>query len=471
MMRDECGIFGIWGPPDAAELTYNGLYALQHRGQESSGIVTADGLNMYQHRGLGLVNDVSSNKTLAKLKGHIAIGHNRYSTTGKTNLINIQPLLLSSMDGPLAMGHNGNLINTVQLHRSLESKGSIFQTTVDSEVIVHLIARSKQRSIAGKIGDALKQVKGAYSLIFLSATSVIAVKDPLGIRPMCLGRINDHYVVASESCAFDIIEAEYVREIDPGELVILDERGMRSVRIFPPGPRAHCIFEFVYFSRPDSRIFGINCDRVRRNLGRNLAEEHPADADIVIAVPDSSNTAALGYSERSGIRFELGLIRNHYVGRTFINPSQSMRDRGVRIKFNPVRGVLKNKRVVVVEDSIVRGTTLRKLTRLLRDAGAVEIHVRVSSSPVLFPCYYGIDMPTREELIASTHSVEEIRDHLGVDSLGYLSLDGMIDAAPMPPKSFCHACFSGEYAIRPAQNAIKHSLEADSLGKGEIISV
>jgi amidophosphoribosyltransferase len=369
------------------------------------------------------------------------------------------------------MGHNGNLINTVELHRKLESSGSIFQTTVDSEVIVHLIARSRQKSIAGKIGDALKKVKGAYSLVFLTATSVIAAKDPHGIRPMCLGRLGDYYVVASESCAFDIIEAEYVRELDPGELVILDERGLRSVRVFQPETPRHCIFEFVYFSRPDSRIFGVNCDRVRRNLGRNLAEEHPADADIVIAVPDSSNTAALGYAERSGLRFELGLIRNHYVGRTFINPSQSMRDRGVRIKFNPVRGVLKNKRVVVVEDSIVRGTTLRKLAGLLRDAGVEEIHVRVSSAPVTYPCFYGIDMPTREELIASTHSVEEIRDHLGVDSLGYLSLDGMLDAAPIPSDSFCHACFSGKYPIPPAANTIKNSLEADSLGKGEIIAV
>jgi len=387
----------------------------------------------------------SKEENLKKLKGSMAIGHNRYSTTGSSTLTNVQPLVTSFRNYHLAVGHNGNITNSIMLKKKLEFSGAIFQTTSDSEMILHLIARSKQRPMRKKILAALKRVQGAYSLIFMTDDSIIAARDPLGFRPLALGRLNKAWVVASETCAFDIIGARYVRDIEPGEVLEIGPKGLQSETIDSRSRHAFCIFEFIYFSRPDSMIFGENVDKVRRRLGRQLAREHPADADIVISVPDSSNTAALGFSEQSGLRMEIGFIRNHYVGRTFIDPEQKIRDLDVKIKFNPVKGVLKGKRVVVVDDSIVRGTTSRKLVKMLYEAGAKEVHMRISSPPIISPCFYGIDMPTRRELIASSNSIEQIRKHLGVDTLGYLSLEGMLSMNSLPDTDFCVACFSGKY--------------------------
>ncbi|MFQ6092444.1 MAG: amidophosphoribosyltransferase [bacterium] len=449
-LREGCGIFGIYGHPQAAELTYLGLYALQHRGQESTGIVSSDGERMYHHRGMGLVADVFGKQgCLQAFPGHLAIGHNRYSTTGGTLLVNAQPILIRYRDGPLAVAHNGNLVNTKQLRSMMEDDGSIFQTTTDSELILHLVARSKEGTLMGRITDALRQVRGAYSLVFATPKEIVGVRDPHGFRPMCLGRLGGAHVLASESCALDIINAEYVRDIEPGEMVLIDDHGAQSVFPYPRSETSFCIFEYIYFARPDSIIFGQNVDKARRQLGHQLAREQPAQANIVISVPDSSNTATVGYAEESGIRFELGLIRNHYVGRTFIHPSQSTRDIGVLIKFNPVKGVLKGKRIVVVDDSIVRGTTSMKLVRMLRQAGVKQVHFRVSAPPLAHPCFYGIDIPTRKELIASSHSVEQILRFIGADSLGYLSLEGLLKAVPHSPQDYCTACFSGDYRVLP----------------------
>jgi amidophosphoribosyltransferase len=441
-----CAVFGIVGHEAAAYQTYLGLYALQHRGQESAGIVTGDGERTWVHRGMGLVNDVFGPEVLDRLPGRNAIGHTRYSTTGASNTANIQPIRVNLRGGTLAVAHNGNLTNTRPLRDRMTGEGAIFQTSTDTEIILHLIARSQASSLEERIREALGRVHGAYSLLFLSEQAVIAVRDPRGFRPLCLGELDGAHLLASESCAFDILGGRFVREVEPGEMLVFQDGGMRSLRLPAAEQTNPCVFEFVYFSRPDSRIFGEKVDKVRRRLGKQLAREHPAEADIVIAVPDSSNTAALGYATESGLRFEIGLIRNHYVGRTFIQPGQSRRDFDVRVKFNAVEGVLKDKRVVVVDDSIVRGTTSRKLVRMLRDAGAREIHLRISSPPVANPCYYGVDIPTRDELIANRMSVEQIREYLEVDSLGYLSLQGLLAAAG-EVSPVCDACFSGNYPV------------------------
>ncbi|MFH1942186.1 MAG: amidophosphoribosyltransferase [bacterium] len=447
-LKEFCGVIGVVGHSEAAKIAYLGLYALQHRGQEGAGIVSSDGDRVYPHLGQGLVNEVfSGQEIIDRLKGHMAIGHNRYSTTGSNAKVNVQPILVNSKDGPLALGHNGNLVNSRILRERLQNEGALFQTTADTEIIVHLIARSKEPDLVSRVKDALTQVRGAYSLIIMTKDKLLAARDPNGFRPLALGALDGGYVVASETCAMDLVGAEYVREVQPGELLLIDEEGIRSEKFGGKGACTHCIFEFIYFSRPDSRIFVEYVDKTRRKLGRRLAKEHPADADIVIAVPDSSNTAALGYSNCSKIPFELGLIRNHYIGRTFIQPHQTIRHINVKVKFNPVGGVLKGKRVVVVEDSIVRGTTLKILTQLIRKAGAKEVHVRVSSPPIRHPCYYGMDFPTKEELIASSMSVEEIREHLGVESLGYLSMEGLLSAVPLQGRGYCTACFDGSYPV------------------------
>jgi amidophosphoribosyltransferase len=457
-LREECGIFGIWGAENAARLTYAGLYSLQHRGQESAGIVTTDGNQFCYHRGLGLVPDVFPGATLDPLKGHIAIGHNRYSTTGSTLLQNAQPLVVNYHHGQLALGHNGNLVNAVSLRNEMERSGSIFQTTSDTEVILHLIARAGARDVEEAIPEALARCQGAYSLVLLADDRLIGIRDPRGFRPLCLGRRGDAHILASETCALDIVGAEFLREVEPGEMVIIDGNGVRSKRTLAPQPRRFCVFELIYFSRPDSVVYGESVDLIRRRLGRRLAEEHPADADIVIAVPDSSNSAALGFSEASRVPFDLGLIRNHYIGRTFIAPSQMKRDFGVNLKFNAVRRILEGRRVVVVDDSIVRGTTSRSLVAMLRDAGAREIHFRVSSPPIGWSCYYGIDTPTRRELIASSHTVAEIQRYLGVESLGYLSMEGLRSCVTRPD-DHCYACFNGDYSERFGEEMDKLALE------------
>ena len=464
--KEQCALFGIHGVDDAAQLAYLGLYSLQHRGQESSGIVTSDGERIFEHRDLGLVSKVYNREILAGLKGRMAIGHNRYSTMGLSSVANIQPLLVDCKVGKIAVAHNGNLVNAVGLRRRMELEGSIFRSTTDSEVILHLIARSNRSTLEEAIMEALGQVQGAFSLVFLTKGALIAARDTRGFRPLCLGRLDDAYVVASESCAFDLIGAMYLREIAPGEICALGPGGPRFMRFAEPEERLlQCIFEFIYFSRPDSRVFGENVDKVRRRLGRRLAEESPAEADIVIAVPDSSNTIALGFSERANVPFELGLIRNHYVGRTFIQPRQSMRDWDVRIKFNPVRGVLKGKRIIVVDDSIVRGSTMRKLVSMLRQAGADKIHLRIGSPPITHSCYYGIDTPTRGELIASSHTVDQIGEYLGVDSLHYLSIEGLLSCVENPDR-FCTACFSGNYPILP-DGCLHKDVFEDATGCGE----
>jgi amidophosphoribosyltransferase len=460
LIHEECGVFGIFGARKAAELTYLGLYALQHRGQEGAGIISSDGQNIHEHRGSGEVNEVFAHEeTLAHLKGHIAIGHNRYSTTGASSSINVQPLLITYKRGKLALAHNGNLTNSYSLRTWMEKNGSIFQSSSDSEIILHLVARSKKTTLVEMIQDALSKVKGAYSVVFNTGDSIIAARDPHGWRPLALGKLKNAWVVASETCAFDIIGAKYQRDIQPGEIAVINRKGIKSYFPFKPVKHAFCIFEFIYFARPDSIIFSENVDKIRRRLGMQLAKEKPVSADIVISVPDSSNTATLGYSEESGIKYEVGLIRNHYIGRTFIEPEQTIRDLDARIKFNPVRGVLKGKRVVIVDDSIVRGTTSKKLISILRNAGAKEVHFRVSSPPIISPCFYGIDMPTKEELIASSKSVEQIREFLDVDSLGYLSLPGMLSMHALNGRNFCVACFSGRYPTKIEENSGKYVLE------------
>ena len=461
MLREACGIFGTYGHPSASELTFLGLYALQHRGDEGTGIVSSDGRQIYQHKGLGQVADVFRDRsTLDSLKGHLAIGHNRYSTTGASVLTNTQPFLVNTKDGPIAIAHNGNLVNTGSLRQELQGMGAIFQTTMDSEIIVHLVARSREEEVLDQIVDALSRVRGAYSALLLTRDKIIAARDPMGFRPLCLGRLDEAWIVASESCALDIVAAKYIRDVEPGEIVVIDKDGLRSLKPFENTRHGFCVFEYIYFSRPDSRIFGDYVDKTRRKLGRQLAIEQPTPgADIVISVPDSSNTAALGYSETSKIRFEIGLIRNHYVGRTFISPSQIMRELKVRIKYNPVGGVLKGKRVVIVEDSIVRGTTMTKLATMIRQAGAREVHVRVSSPPIRFPCYYGIDFQGTDELIASGRTVEEIRQLLRVDTLGYLSIEGMLRALPNSGHQYCVACFDENYPVSIEEKVEKMLLE------------
>ena len=448
-IKHHCGIIGIWDVPNAAELAFHGLYSLQHRGQEAAGIVSTDGSKFYRKLGMGTVTQIfSSPEALKSLKGTGAIGHNRYSTTGASSEFNIQPLSAVLRDGPVAIGHNGNLVNTKKIRKRLQSQGAIFQSTTDSEIIIHLMARSQKDQVRDKLLDALKEIEGAYSLVLMSDHAMYAARDPYGWRPLCIGEKDGKYIFSSESCAMDLLGYKYIRDVAPGELVIVDDKGLTSLQFAESNETRHCIFELIYFSRPDSRFGGDYIDKFRRKMGKNLAEEYPVDADIVISVPDSSNTAALGYSQRSEARFEMGLIRNHYVGRTFIQPTQTMREMGVKLKFNPVGGVLKDRKVVVVEDSIVRGTTLRKLTDLIRQSGAKEVHVRVSSPPIKHPCYYGMDFPSREELIAHTRSVEEIRKTIGVDTLGYLSVEKLLDSVPREDgQNYCTACFTGEYPI------------------------
>ncbi len=451
--RCNCAVVGVYGTTEASRLAYLALYAQQHRGQESSGIVASDGRRVNRHVGRGLVADVFSDQALfATLGGHMAIGHNRYSTTGASHLVNAQPLVANFREGPFAVSHNGNFTNAGELRRRLEEQGSLYQTTTDTEVVLHLIARSRAQDMTARIAEALLQIEGAYSLVMMCNGRIYAARDPHGVRPLCLGHKEGSWFVASETCALDLLRAEIVRDIEPGELIEIHDGVVESHRFAPLTPRHACIFEFVYFSRPDSRIFNENVDRVRRRLGKNLALESPAEADIVISVPDSSNTAAVGYSRRTGIKFELGLIRNHYVGRTFIHPQQDMRDFNVRIKFNPVKGVLQDRRVVVIEDSIVRGTTLRQLVSLIRQAGAREVHVRVSSPPIISPCYYGMDFPSTSELIAAHKSVEEIRAWLQCDSLAYLSLEGLLKSVAHDDEGYCAACFTGEYPIPVEDN-------------------
>lgn len=455
--KDECGIFGVYGHPEAANLTYLGLYALQHRGQESAGIVTSDGKNFHSEIGMGHVSKIFSEDKIRDLIGDMAIGHNRYSTTGSSDIKNAQPCVIKYSRGPLALAHNGNLVNAQALRAELQAEGSIFNSTMDSEVILHLIAKSRGNHFWDRSASALRQVKGAYSLLLMSDKELIAVRDPKGFRPLSLGRIKMGkynggsgyaYIIASESCAMDLIEAEFVRDIEPGEMLLINEKGCKSFKPFKEEPPSFCIFEFIYFARPDSIIFGENAHYIRKKFGEVLAEEAPVEADIVVPVPDSGISAALGYAEKSGIPFEMGLIRNHYVGRTFIEPKQSIRNFGVKLKLNPVKKFMQGRRIVVVDDSIVRGTTSRKIIKMIRDAGAKEVHFRVSAPPTIHPCFYGIDTPDKIDLIAATYSVEEIQKFLMADSLAYISNEGLNKVFPNGGSNFCKACFDGKYPIK-----------------------
>ncbi len=449
--HDECGVFGIFGHPEAANLTYLGIHALQHRGQESAGIAALGEGRISLHKGMGLVADVFSAKdTLSRLPGSAAIGHTRYSTAGQSVIENAQPMVARLSPGQVAVAHNGNLVNTEELRAQLAEGGALFQGSSDTEVLVHLIARERGGSTVDRIQRALAHVRGAWSLLCLTEDSIVAGRDPLGFRPLILGRLRGAWVFASESCALDLIEAEYIREIEPGELVVVDANGLRTLRKQESQRAGQCIFELIYFARPDSTVFGRSVYETRKLLGRQLAKEAPVEADVVVPVPDSGVPAALGYSVATGIPYDLGLIRSHYVGRTFIEPSQSIRHFGVKLKLNPVSAVVRGKRVVVVDDSIVRGTTSRKIVKMLRDAGAREVHVRISAPPTRWPCYYGIDTPVRSELIAASHSTDEIARYITADSLGYLSVEGTHAAVATKPRTFCDACFTGEYLVQLA---------------------
>lgn len=459
-----CGIFGIINHKDAARLTYLGLYALQHRGEESVGIVVRHGKKILQHKGMGLVGDVFAERDIKSLHGDLAVGHVRYSTTGSSHPKNIQPFLVNHKNMQIAIAHNGNLINTFKLREEMEANGSIFQTTMDSEVIAHLLARSRSKDIKLNLQHALQQLEGAYSLVLMLDRFLIGARDPYGWRPLCLGKLEGAYVLASETCALDLIQAKFIRDIEPGEMVFINKDKLESVHfpqknLFPECRQACCIFEYIYFARPDSNIFGHNVYQVRKNLGRQLAKECGADCDIVMPVPDSGNYAALGFSEESGMLFEMGMIRNHYIGRTFIQPSQFIRDFRVKVKLNPIKDVLKGKKVAIIEDSIVRGTTSRIRIKTIREAGAKKIHMRVSCPPLRFPCFYGIDFPTKKELVASKHSINQIRDFIGADSLEYISLEGMLKAMPFKKDDFCTACFNGEYPTKLPKKLGKDVLE------------
>ena len=446
--QEECGVFGVFGHPEAANLVYLGLYALQHRGQEGAGITSSDGRSLYTEKGVGLVADIFREKRLRRLPGTNAIGHNRYSTAGGGGIKNVQPIVANFYQGSIAIAHNGTLVNADDLRDELEGEGAIFQSTSDSEVILHLMARSRQGKFREKVIDALSQVSGAYSLLLMREREMVAVRDPHGVRPLCLGILNGSYVVASETCALDLIDAEFIRDIEPGEIVHISEDGLESERVFHSKRKAFCVFEYIYFARPDSHIFGgHNVNENRKEFGRQLFREAPIEADIVIPVPDSGVPSAIGYAEESGIPFDFGLIRNHYVGRTFIEPKQSIRHFGVKIKLNPVWSLLEGKRVVVVDDSIVRGTTSKKIVKMIREGGgASEVHVVISSPPTKGPCFYGINTPTRRELIANTHTIDEIRKFITADSLNYLSLEGIQSIVPEPHK-YCYACFDTIYPI------------------------
>jgi amidophosphoribosyltransferase len=447
-IHEECGIFGIFGHPEAANLTYLGLYALQHRGQEGAGICSSDGRQLFIEKSMGLVADIFTEKRLRRLPGYMAIGHNRYSTAGTSVLKNVQPIVANFALGTLAIAHNGNLVSAGDLRAVLEEEGAIFQSSSDSEVIVHLIAQSKGNEFYERVAHAVTQISGSFSLLILREKELIAIRDPYGVRPLSLGMKDGAYVIASETCAFDLIGATYIRDIEPGEILIINEQGLESLKIFNNNRKAFCVFEFIYFSRPDSNIFGgLNVNEMRKEFGRQLAKESSTDADLVIPVPDSGVPAAIGFSEESKIPLDFGLIRNHYVGRTFIEPKNSIRHFGVKIKLNPVRRLLEGKRLIVIDDSIVRGTTSKKIVKMLREGGgAKEVHLKISSPPTISPCFYGIDTPTRSELIASTHLLDEIRKYVTADSLSYLSLEGLRKIVP-ESHNYCTACFDCDYPI------------------------
>jgi amidophosphoribosyltransferase len=442
-----CGIFGIYNHLEASNLAYLGLYALQHRGQESAGIVSSDNRQLYHYRQMGLVSEIFTQDILKRLSGKSAIGHVRYSTAGSSELKNAQPFAVDSYKGSLAIAHNGNLTNAFLIKNDLESRGSIFQSNMDTEVIVHLMARSKEKSFVERTVHALRQVEGAYSLLILAEKEMIAARDPFGFRPLVLGQLKDAPVVASETCAFDLIGAKFVREIEPGEILLISEEDIKSFKPFPYKPRHQCVFEFIYFARPDSFLFGRNVYEVRKSFGVELAREAPVEVDMVVPIPDSGFPAALGYAAQSKIPLELGMIRNHYIGRTFIEPEQRIRHFGVKIKLNPVKEVLKGKKIITVDDSIVRATTSRKINRMFRNAGAKEVHIRISSPPITHPCFFGIDTPKRSELIASSHKVKEIQKFINASSLHYLTLEGLKKCVREDAESFCYACFTGDYPV------------------------
>jgi amidophosphoribosyltransferase len=452
-LREECGVVAIYGHPEASKLAYLSLYALQHRGQESAGIASSNGERVHLHKAMGLVSDIFNADALARLPGSLAIGHTRYSTTGDSALLNAQPIMVECNKGKIALAHNGNITNALEVRAQLDQQGSIFQTTSDTEVIVHLIARSREQTLGDAMADSLRRLEGAYSLVMLTPDRVFAARDPRGFRPLVMGRISgqaahraDTIVFASETCAFDLIGATYEREVKPGELVIVGPEGVHSRFYSAQQPQSSCIFEHVYFSRPDSMVFGRPVQASRDAMGRQLAQESPVDADIVVPVPDSGVTAAMGFSHESGIPLQFGLIRNHYVGRTFIEPEQRVRDFGVKLKLNPVRHVLAGKRVVLIDDSIVRGTTSKKIVRMVRDAGAKEVHIRISCPPTISPCYYGVDTPSKNQLIGANKSVDEIREYIGADSLAYLSLEGLRKAAGEgEERIYCTGCYTGKY--------------------------
>jgi len=446
-LKEECGVFGIFGHPEASNMTYLGLYALQHRGQESAGISASDGERVRISRAMGYVADTFDSRRLSELPGALAIGHVRYSTAGDSAITNAQPILIECAHGQIALCHNGNLVNAKELREELVSEGSIFQSNSDTEVILHLYARSKARTVEDAIIESVAQAKGAFSLVMLTRDRLVAVRDPHGFRPLALGRLNGAFVVCSETCAMDLIGATYERDVEPGEVLIISAEGLRSVKPFPPAPLAHCIFEHVYFARPDSYVFGKSVNEVRTELGRVLARERPVDADVVVPVPDSGVCAAMGFAEESGIPLRMGLIRNHYVGRTFIEPQSSIRHFGVRVKLNPVKSILEGQRVILVDDSIVRGTTSRKIVRMVRAAGAKEVHVRISCPPTISPCFYGVDTPSKAELIAATHTLGEIREYLEADSVEYLTIEGLLSAVVPQHASYCTSCYTGVYPV------------------------
>ena len=445
--KDECGVFGIAGHPDAANLTYLGLYALQHRGQESAGIASSDGKRVSLSRAMGYVADCFDEEKLNELSGSLAIGHVRYSTAGESNLVNAQPILIDCSHGEISLCHNGNIVNAIELRQQLVREGSIFQTSSDTEVILHLYARSQAVTAEDAIIESVSQIRGAFSIVMLTKEKLIAVRDPHGFRPLAVGRLGDATIVCSETCALDLIGATYIRDVEPGEVLVISKSGMRSYKPFAEASPAHCIFEHVYFARPDSYVFGQSVNEVRTELGRELAREAAVDADVVVPIPDSGVCAALGYAEESGVPFKMGLIRNHYVGRTFINPQQAIRHFKVKVKLNPVKSILEGKRVLLIDDSIIRGTTSQKIVRMIRAAGASEVHMRISCPPTISPCYYGIDTPRRSELIASSNSVEDIREYLNADSLSYLSIEGMLSSVGMRARTYCTSCFTGKYPV------------------------
>jgi amidophosphoribosyltransferase len=458
--REECGVCGVYGHPDAAKLTYFGLYALQHRGQESAGIVVTDQKSINEHKAMGLVSEIFTEDILQKLNGEISVGHVRYSTTGSSNPANAQPFTATHKRTHMAVAHNGNLVNIRELKAELEEQGSIFQSTMDSEIIVHLMARYSHLGLEESLKKTFSQIKGAFSMLLMTQEKIIAFRDPNGFRPLCLGKLaNGSYILASETCALDLVEAKYIRDITPGEILIIDSNGMKSIMPEKKSKCSYCIFEHVYFARPDSDIFGFNVYSSRKRMGEIMAREFPIKGDFVMPFPDSGNYAAIGFSQASGIPLEMGVIRNHYVGRTFIQPSQSMRDFAVRVKLNPVRSFLKGKKVIIIEDSIIRGTTGRSRVKSLRAVGAEEVHMLVSCPPHRFPCFYGIDFPSKGQLIAAKKSIEETRDFLGLDSLHYLSIDGLVEATGHPHDDFCLACFNGEYPVEPDPKFHKHTLE------------